>query len=117
MADHEDRLRDLALCNEAFMISVLAIDVEDARPSGLEPAKHALVQLASLVAIGAGGVSLHACVEAALNAGVTVNEIVGTLIAVAPTVGVARVVAAAPEVALALGYDVDSALEMIDERL
>ena len=35
----------------------------------------------------------------------------GTLIAVAPTVGLARVVSAAPELALALGYDVDAALE------
>jgi hypothetical protein len=36
---------------------------------------------------------------------------VGTLIAVAPITGVARVVAAAPEFALALGYDIDAALE------
>ena len=33
------------------------------------------------------------------------------LIAVAPEVGLARVVSAAPELALALGYDVDAALE------
>ena len=32
-------------------------------------------------------------------------------IAVAPTVGMARVVSAAPELALALGYDVDAAIE------
>jgi hypothetical protein len=31
--------------------------------------------------------------------------------AVAPITGVARVVAAAPECALALGYDIDAALE------
>jgi hypothetical protein len=34
---------------------------------------------------------------------------------VAPLAGVARVVAAAPEVALALGYDVDAALESWNE--
>ena len=39
------------------------------------------------------------------------QEIVGVLIAVAPTVGLARVVSAAPELALAIGYDVDAALE------
>ena len=39
------------------------------------------------------------------------DEIVGTLIAVAPTVGTARVVSAAPELALALGYDVEAAFE------
>jgi hypothetical protein len=36
---------------------------------------------------------------------------VGCLIAVAPIVGLARVVSAAPELALALGYDVDAAVE------
>lgn len=47
--------------------------------------------------------------------GATVEEIVGVLIAVAPTVGVARIVSAAPELALAVGYDIDSALERFDE--
>ena len=41
----------------------------------------------------------------------SIDEIVGTLIAVAPTIGLRRVVSAAPELALALGYDVDAALE------
>jgi 4-carboxymuconolactone decarboxylase len=47
----------------------------------------------------------------ALASGATVDEIVGVLIAVAPTVGLARVVSAAPEVAVAIGYDIDAALE------
>jgi hypothetical protein len=47
----------------------------------------------------------------ALASGATVDEIVGVLIAVAPTVGLARVVSAAPEVAFAIGYDIDAALE------
>ena len=47
----------------------------------------------------------------ALTAGASIDEIVGTLIAVVPTVGLARAVSAAPELALALGYDVEAALE------
>ena len=47
----------------------------------------------------------------ALASGATVDEIVGVLIAVAPTVGLARVVSAAPAVAAAIGYDIDAALE------
>jgi hypothetical protein len=39
---------------------------------------------------------------------------VGTLIALMPIVGVARVVSAAPNLALALGYDVAEALELVD---
>ena len=49
--------------------------------------------------------------EVALASGATYDEIVGILIAVAPAVGLGRVVSAAPELGLALGYDVASALE------
>ena len=55
-------------------------------------------------------------VEAAVSAGVTYDEIVGTLIAVMPIVGVARVVSAAPNLGLALGYDVAEALELVEMR-
>ena len=63
------------------------------------------------LAIDAAPSSYQSVVETALAAGATVDEVVGTLIAVAPTIGLARVVSAAPELALALGYDVDAALE------
>ena len=47
-------------------------------------------------------------------AGATVDEAVGTLLAVAPTVGFARVVAATSPLALAIGYDIDDALERLN---
>ena len=50
----------------------------------------------------------------ALAVGVTVDEVVGCPIAVASTIGLARAVSAAPELALALGDDVDAALETPD---
>jgi len=37
--------------------------------------------------------------------------VVATLVAVGPLVGLARVVSAAPELALALGYDLDADFE------
>jgi 4-carboxymuconolactone decarboxylase len=49
--------------------------------------------------------------ELAQEAGATEQEIVGVLWAVGPVVGLARVVAAAPTVALAIGYDVEAAFE------
>ena len=55
-------------------------------------------------------------VEAGLEAGATYDEIVGTLIAVIPIVGVARVVSAAPNLGLALGYDVHEALELVEDH-
>jgi hypothetical protein len=55
-----------------------------------------------------------AAIEEARAHGASCDEIAGCLVAVLPTVGVARVVSAAPKVALALGYDVDAALELVD---
>ena len=40
--------------------------------------------------------------------------LVGTLVAVVPISGLARVIAAIPEVALAIGYDIDQAFEAFD---
>ena len=58
--------------------------------------------------------SFQHVVTHALAVGATVDEIVATLEAVTPVTGAARVVQCAPKVALALGYDVDAALEQLD---
>ena len=50
----------------------------------------------------------------ALEAGATNDEIVASLEAVTPVTGTARVVQCTPKIALALGYDVDAALERRD---
>ena len=42
------------------------------------------------------------------------DEILGTMIAVAPISGIARVVQATPDVALPIGYDLDVAFEELD---
>jgi hypothetical protein len=75
---------------------------------------HALVQMGALIAIGGAPAVFVEVTNAARRAGATVDEIVGTLIAVVPLVGVARVVSAAPALGLAVGYDVDEALETLD---
>jgi 4-carboxymuconolactone decarboxylase len=67
-----------------------------------------LVQLGALLALGASTTSLRATVDNAIIAGATEEEIVGVLIAIAPAVGLARVVATAPKLALAIGYDLDA---------
>jgi alkylhydroperoxidase/carboxymuconolactone decarboxylase family protein YurZ len=53
-------------------------------------------------------------VDRALAAGATVDDVVDTLKVVAPMVGLVNVVSAAPTLALALGYDIDAALETLD---
>ena len=109
--DYEERLRRLALHDDHLMRSMLTIPPGHVEACGLDPKSCALVRLGVLVALGTGCTSYQWGVQWAMAAGATADEIVGALMAVAPIAGVARVVAAAPQVALALGYDLDAALE------
>ncbi len=111
MTEYEERLRSLAINDEGFVRSVLGMEVDSAELCRLDPKTHALVRLAALLAVDAAPSSYQESVDAAFAAGASIDEVVGTAIAIAPTVGLARVVSAAPELALALGYDVEAALE------
>jgi alkylhydroperoxidase/carboxymuconolactone decarboxylase family protein YurZ len=103
----QDLLRRLALNDEGAVASALADDGQ----WGLDPKSHALVRIGALVALGATPTSYRLSVERAYAAGATDDEILGVLGAVGQAVGFARVVAAAPDLALALGYDIDAALD------
>ncbi|HEX2370640.1 MAG TPA: hypothetical protein VHM94_15545 [Acidimicrobiia bacterium] len=111
--EDEDRLRRLALNDEAMIESILSVGHEAIATSALDQRTHALVRLTSLLVVGGAPVTHYWAVENALNAGVSAAEVVGTLFAVAPIAGIARVVADVPAVALALGYDLEAALEEI----
>jgi alkylhydroperoxidase/carboxymuconolactone decarboxylase family protein YurZ len=101
----EELLRRLALNDEQSVGMVLASGTApDAEPV-LLPKVDLLVRLGALVAVGAATASLRRTVQLALAAGATETELVGVLVAVAPTVGLARVVATAPKLANAIGYD------------
>jgi 4-carboxymuconolactone decarboxylase len=113
---HQHALRCMALKDDAYISSVLCIDGRNIEASDLDPKVHALVRLAASLSLGASQVCYQSDVEAAELAGASVDEIVGVLIALAPSVGLPRVVSAAPRIALALGYDIDEALEAIDVR-
>ena len=66
--------------------------------SGLDVLSYALVRLASLVTAGAPGEGYDRHIAAALDQGVTLDEIIGVLVALLPTVGVTRVTKAAPDI-------------------
>jgi hypothetical protein len=93
----------------------------DVRPAGdgapLDDRSRALAELGALLAIGGSLGAYERRIADALAAGVTAAEIVEILIEVAPTIGLARLVPGAVELALALGYDIDRALEEPDEWL
>lgn len=110
--DHEATLQGLATNDRTLITSLLEMQLENIAASGLDPRTHALVRLAALVAIDAPPASFIWNVEIALESGVKPEEMIGVLVALAPTVGFARIVAAAPELALALGIDIE-ALEAV----
>jgi alkylhydroperoxidase/carboxymuconolactone decarboxylase family protein YurZ len=113
MDDYKDRLRKLALRDEALVTAVLANEPNHREPD-LDAKTHALVRLSATVAVNADQASYQHVVERAIAAGASTDEIVGTLVAVISLTGVPRAIAAAPRLALALGYDIDTALERYD---
>jgi 4-carboxymuconolactone decarboxylase len=115
--DAEELLRRLALNDEKVVRSAVGADPQSLCGGGdLDAKTSALVRLAALLSIGAATSSCRAAVELARAAGATDDEIVGVLVAVAPAVGGARVVGAAPRLALAIDYDVEDVGEVWEGR-
>jgi 4-carboxymuconolactone decarboxylase len=107
--DHTDRLRLLSL-NDSRFAEVPGREFVD--PHALDLKSLALVRLAALIAVGGEAPSYGAQADAAVDAGATAAEIVDVLVGVIPVVGLPHVVAAAPRIALALGYDTEEALDL-----
>ena len=113
MGDYKDHLRRLAMHDNALVEAILS--EENTRiPSAIDARTAALVRVAATIAVDATPSSFQHAAAHALAAGATSDEIVATLEAVTPVTGAARVVASAPKLALALGYDVEAALERLD---
>jgi alkylhydroperoxidase/carboxymuconolactone decarboxylase family protein YurZ len=81
----------------------------------LDPKTAAVVQVGALIAIGSRGVCLEWSTTRALAAGATEDEITDVLLAIAPVAALGRVTGAVPDVAAALGYDVEAALLSPDD--
>lgn len=109
--DHHHALLMLSVRDRAFFTLVDQDEQDNLHVSELTAHQAALARLAALVALDGAQVSYIHVVAEALSAGASVDDLVGTLIAVMPSTGADRVVSAAPKLALALGYDIDAALE------
>lgn len=105
-------LRRLAVRDDRYIEALLQDDDANAMLARLDRRSHALVRIGALVASNASPPAYMSSVEAAGRAGISHEEIAGVLIAVLPVVGIARIVSAAPNLGLALGYDVAEALEV-----
>jgi alkylhydroperoxidase/carboxymuconolactone decarboxylase family protein YurZ len=113
--DARQKLLHLLLQDEAFLRSILRSHASNLEASGLDPRLHALIRLGVLLALEAPSVSYQWNVDAAFAAGVTPEEIVGCLVAAAPLIGIPRVAKAVPDLAMMIGYDLDTDLESPQE--
>jgi 4-carboxymuconolactone decarboxylase len=107
-SNYEETLRGLAADDETLIASLLKIQPDTTAASGLDPKTHALVGIAALIALDAAPASFAQQVKRARERGATPQELLGVLVALAPTVGTARVVETAPELAYALGIDLEA---------
>jgi alkylhydroperoxidase/carboxymuconolactone decarboxylase family protein YurZ len=101
--DTHDTLAGLAAGKAEILEGAIGLREAHRERTGLDPRSFALVKIASLVALDAAPASYAWQIANALEEGVEPEDIVGTLIAVAPQVGGPRVIAAASEIMLALG--------------
>jgi 4-carboxymuconolactone decarboxylase len=102
-----DTLRGLSVGEPSVLEGLLGAQLENLEDSGLDQRVYGLVKIAALIALDAPPASFVAQVAFALEAGATAEEVLGVLVAVSPQVGMPKVVAAAPELMLALGLVVN----------
>ncbi len=111
-ASCEDLLRRLSAGDEDAIRTVLALKPELREVSGEIEAQlmlriRVLVRIAALVAVDASTATLRWAVEQACCTGADSDDIVAVLVAVGSDIGLARLVAAAPRLGLAMGYDIE----------
>jgi alkylhydroperoxidase/carboxymuconolactone decarboxylase family protein YurZ len=110
----QETLRRLAMIDEGFVEDEAGLGLGPASGSALDPKTAALLQVAASVAIGSPAVCLEWSTGRALAAGASEDEIADVLLAIALVAGLGRVVCAASDLAIALGYDITAALEEPD---
>src|SRR4051812_24042951 len=96
MSDYKQVLRRLAVRDNRFVDQALVDGPENMKMSRLDSRTHGLVRIGALIALDAAPASFEAAIDSAVRAGASLDEIVGTLIAVMPVAGSARVTAATP---------------------
>jgi 4-carboxymuconolactone decarboxylase len=94
-ASPEDRLRALAAGHASVLETMAQMQVGALERSGFDPETYQLIRLAALVATDAAAVSYRAHLGPAGGIGLSTGKVLGTLVAVAPVVGSARVISAA----------------------
>jgi 4-carboxymuconolactone decarboxylase len=114
MTHPEETLRRLTIGDPMLMGAIADLDSAAPALHRLGDRTESLLLIGALVALDASQASYQAAIGAAQRAGADLDDILAALMAVAGAVGSARVIAAAPRIALAAGYDIEAALELND---
>jgi 4-carboxymuconolactone decarboxylase len=109
--DTHEILAGIAAGQAEVLDSALALREAHLDSTGLDERTFGLVKIAVLIAMDAPPASYAWQVANAIDAGATAEDILGVLRAVAPQVGGPRVIAAAPEIMLALGLALPDTVE------
>ena len=101
--DTQETLLGISIGDANILDTAIGLRELGREGTGLDARTYALVKIAALIALDAPPTSYAWQIANALDEGVTPEEILGVLRAVAFQVGAPKVVAAAPEIMLALG--------------
>ncbi len=111
MTPTDEVLRRLTIGDRAFCRSLVA---GSEGPGTLDGRSLAMLRLGATIGTGSSGTIWQQRVADALVNGYSPDEVVESLTSLAPLIGIDRLVDDAPELARALGYDIDAALEQLD---
>jgi alkylhydroperoxidase/carboxymuconolactone decarboxylase family protein YurZ len=106
-----EALAGFALSDPELLLEGIELRADWQERSGLDPRTFSLVKIAALIALDAPPSSYLWQVANALGSGCTPEDLLGVLKAVAPQVGGPRVVAAAPELMVAMGLALPSGVD------
>ncbi|MFF7971423.1 carboxymuconolactone decarboxylase family protein [Streptomyces sp. NPDC007905] len=95
----------LAAADAPVFETLVHMTLDTFERSGLDPETYLLARIAALVALDAAPASYLLNIGTAEELGVPFEKIQGTLVAIAPVVGSARVVSAAQNIGVAFGLD------------
>jgi alkylhydroperoxidase/carboxymuconolactone decarboxylase family protein YurZ len=112
-ADTQEKFTNVARGSAPVLEQLAAMTLDTLENSGLDESTYHLVRLAALVASDAAPVSYLVNMGPAADAGVTLEQTQGVLVAIAPIVGSARIASAAGK--LLRAYGIAAAAEEMDE--
>lgn len=100
----------MAITSDAPVLDTLAaMTMDSIERCGLDDGTLLLTRIAALAAMDAPAISYLAHIDPAVRANLTLEQVQDVLVAIAPVVGTARVMAAAGRITEALGFAIEVA--------